>query len=77
MSINQFYLCETSLLNLRKHQMSDICSVRIGVLYLISEISQWNTYNYNTKMKQIKGLSGDPIRIQGSDKQDHDGPDRT
>ena len=41
----QFYSHETSPLNLTQIQITNICSVRIGVLYLVCETAQWNTYN--------------------------------
>ena len=42
---NQIYSRETSPLILMKLRITNICSVRIGVLYLIYETSQSNTYN--------------------------------
>ena len=38
-------------------QLTNICSVCIGILYLISKASPWNTYN--TLLKQSKRLSCD------------------
>ena len=53
---------------------TNIGSVRIGDLFLIIETSQWNTDNHKNydETKQSKGL----IEIR-SQKQGHDGPDRT
>ena len=44
---------------LMQFQITNIWSVRVGVLYLICETSPWNTYNKNTLIKQSKGLNGD------------------
>ena len=43
--LNQFYSRETSRLIFTQLQITNICSVRIGVPYLINETSQWHTCN--------------------------------
>ena len=43
--LNQFHLHDTSPLILVQLQITNICSVRIMVLCIISEISQRNTYS--------------------------------
>ena len=58
--LNRFYFCEISPLILVQLQITSICSVRIEVLYLICETSEWNTYMYDiTMMKPSKWLNGD------------------
>ena len=54
------FLRETSTLILMQLKTTNICSVRIGVIYRDYETSQWNKCNQNTVMKQIKGPNGDP-----------------
>ena len=55
----QFYSRETSPLILMQLQITKICSVCIGILYLNCETSQLNTYNHKLWMKQSKKLNGD------------------
>ena len=53
--LNLFYSRETSPSILMQLQITNIYSVRIGVLYLISETSQWNMYN-NKDCNETKSM---------------------
>ena len=73
-AFNQFYSLETLFLILKQLQITNICLVSIGVLYLF-ETTQWNTYNQNhcdeTKQSSIYD-DLDEARTQENHKQDHD-----
>ena len=57
--LNQFYPLETSPLVLTPVQITNICPVRIGALYLIYETSPWNTYNRKPYEEKSKVFTGD------------------
>ena len=67
----QFNSCETPPWILLQFQITNICSVCIGVLYRL----QWNTYNkkYCDKTKQRAQLRSE-ARTQENHEQDHDKP---
>ena len=71
--LNQFYPRETSFLFLMLLKITDICSVRIGVLYLICETSHCNTYNqkYCDETKQRDQWRSE-ARTQDNHKKDRD-----
>ena len=56
--LNQFYSRKTSPVLLVHFQITNICSVSIVALYLISETSKWNNINITLLEKQSKGLNG-------------------
>ena len=64
---NQFYSRETSPLILMQLQITNICSVRLAVLYLIFEKSQWN--KCNTNCDEIKQTA--QRRSETSKKENH------
>ena len=56
--LNQLYSRYTAILILMQRQITNICSVRIGVLHLISETSLWNRNNHkHCDETSFKGLN--------------------
>ena len=71
--LKQFYSREASPLTLMQLQITNICSVRIGVLYFICEKSQCNIYNHRhcdekkkKKKKKKKKTREEKRTAQGS-----------